>query len=263
MKKVFYTAIAVFLLLSGLAFAAGKTDAGSKDAASKTPVELHMYAGAGLRGPAEKIIKSFEDATGDTVTVEWAGMGQLMSRYQITGVGDVFLSGAESYVDDLNKSGKIDRSEKLTYHTAVMAIRKDKAAGIKSFADLAKSNLRIAMGDPDAIALGKSGKIMLEKSGYGKQLLDKVVVNATSAPQLAMYLLNGDVDAAIIDRTNAVKNADSLVILPTPKGTPQEISVIASLKTSQHPDAANALVDWFAKPENIQLYVDAGYLPLK
>jgi molybdate transport system substrate-binding protein len=238
-------------------YAGGKKESAP---APKEPVELHVYAGAGLRGPAEKLFKSFEEATGNTVTVEWAGMGQLVTRYQATGVGDVFLSGAESYVEDLGKEGKVVRSERLTYHTAVMAVRKDKAGGISSFADLAKSKLRIAMGDPQAIALGKSGEVMLDKSGYGDALRSKVIARATTAPQLSMYLLNGDVDAAIIGRTDAIKNADALVILPTPEGTPQEISAIASLSTSEHPDAADALVSWFARPENIQVFVDEGYL---
>jgi len=298
MKKVFYTAIAVFILLSGVAFAAGKKEvvpnnadsndivpneavasevvpneadsnsadsnnANSNNAASKEPVELHMYADAELRAPAEKIIKSFEDATGDTVTVEWAGMEQLISRYKKTGVGDVILSSDESYMDALKKDAKVDRSEDLAYNTAVMAIRKNKAANIKSFADLAKSNLTIAMGNYKTLALGKIAQVMLEKSGYGSLLRGKVMRNANTVPELVRYVLKGEVDAAIIDRTDAIKNANSLVILPTPDGVPQEISVISSLTTSEHPDAAAALVEWFAKPENIQLFVDAGYLPMK
>jgi molybdate transport system substrate-binding protein len=190
-------------------------------------------------------------------------MGQLLTRYTTTNTGDVFLSGGESYVDDLKKADKILLDKKLVYHTAVMAIRKNKAAGINSFADLAKSNLTLAVGDPDAIPLGKSGEIMLAKSGFGPQLSAKVIVRATMGPQLSTYLLNGDVDAAIIGRSDAIKNSDTLMILPTPEGTPQEITVIASLKTSEHTDAANQLVEWFARPESIQVFVDEGFLPVK
>jgi molybdate transport system substrate-binding protein len=144
-----------------------------------------------------------------------------------------------------------------------MAVRRDKASGINSFADLAKSNLRIAAGDPEAIALGKSGEMMLERSGFADELRKKIVVRATTGPQLSMYLLNGDVDAAIIGRGDAIKNPDKLVILPVPEGTPQEISVIASLSTSEDPGAANQLVEWFAKPESIAVFVNEGYLPLE
>jgi molybdate transport system substrate-binding protein len=242
---------------------AGAKKESAKTAQTLQPVELHLYAGAGLRTPAEIIIKNFESVTGNTVRVEWAGMGQLLTRFQMTNTGDVFLSGAESYVDDIAKEGKVLLEKKLVYHTAVMAVRRDKASGINSFTDLAKSNLRIAVGDPEAIALGKSGEMMLERSGFADELRKKIVVRATTGPQLSMYLLNGDVDAAIIGRGDAIKNSDKLVILPVPEGTPQEISVITSLSTSEDPDAANQLVEWFAKPESIAVLVNEGSLPLE
>jgi molybdate transport system substrate-binding protein len=254
-----------------LTFAVGEPSSlfatGGKEKVGETraegSVELRLYAGAGLRVPTEIIIKNYEAATGNTVVVEWAGMGQLLTRFQTTNVGDVFLSGAESYVDEIKKEGKVVTEERLVYHTAVMAVRKDKAVGINSFADLAKSDLRLAVGDPDAIALGKSGEVMLEKSGFAGELQKKIIVRATTGPQLSMYLLSGDVDAAIIGRSDAIKNSGELVLLPTPPGTPQEVSVIASLSTSGHIDAANGLVEWFAKPESIAVFVNEGYLPFE
>jgi ABC-type molybdate transport system substrate-binding protein len=93
---------AAFLIFCGQSFMfAGAKKASAKTAQILQPVELHLYAGAGLRTPAEIIIKDFESVTGNTVRVEWAGMGQLLTRFQMTNTGDVFLSGAESYVDDI------------------------------------------------------------------------------------------------------------------------------------------------------------------
>jgi molybdate transport system substrate-binding protein len=272
-KKKILGIAAALLLAPAMVFGGGRKE-GAQDALGKEavardaaeparPVELHLYAGAGLRVPAEIIIKDFEAATGHRVTVEWAGMGQLLTRFQTTNVGDVFLSGAESYVDEIKKDGKVLLDRRLVYHTAVMAVRRDKSEGINSFEDLAKSNLRLAVGDPEAIALGKSGEIMLERSGFGEELRKKIVVRATTGPQLSMYLFNGDVDAAIMGWSDVVKNPDKVAPLPIPPGTPQEISVIASLATSEHPEAANQLVEWFSKPENIAVFVNEGYLPLE
>jgi molybdate transport system substrate-binding protein len=227
------------------------------------PVELYMYCGAGIRAPAEAIIKNYEAATGNTVVVEYAGMGQLLTRFKTTDVGDVFLSGSEDFVNQLKALDKVIKTEPLVYHTAVMAIRKDKAAGIKNFADLAKSNLTIGMGDPKAIALGVSGETMLEKSGFADALRAKVTVRATTIAQLETYLMNGDIDAAVIGRDAAVRNGDKLVLLPVPNGVPQEIIVIASLSTSKYPDAANQLVAYFASPESIKIFADKGFIPVK
>ncbi|MDF7680432.1 substrate-binding domain-containing protein [Enterobacteriaceae bacterium ESL0689] len=141
-------------------------------------------------------------------------------------------------------------------------IRQDKAAGISTFADLAKSDLKLGMGDPQAIALGRSGEKLLALSGYGEPLRDKVVVRTATIKQLVMYLLNGDIDAAIIGRTDAVKNKDKLVLLPTPTGAPDEIATLAILQTSQHPDEASQLAEYFTSARGIRIFTDMGYLPI-
>ncbi len=222
--------------------------------------ELHMYAGAGLKLPADEIIKRFEAQTGAKVTVEYAGMGQLLARYTATRTGDVFLSGSASYVEDLKKDKLVTVERALVFHTPVLVVAKSKAQGISTIEDLAKSGLRLAMGDPQAIALGRSGEKLLEASGFGDALKASVVVRGTTIKQVLLYVLNGDADAAVIGRSDAVNNPD-LVILPTPAGTPEEVSVIAALSTSREPDMARRLVDFFASPESLEIFVRFGFLP--
>lgn len=224
--------------------------------------ELHMYAGAGLRIPTEVIVKQFEKEKGVKVNVEYAGMGQLLTRAELTGSGDVFLSGSRQYVDQLRQNGKVLEAHDLVYHTAVMAILKSKGEGINTYKDLATSNLRIAMGDPKAIALGKAGEAILDASGYGEELRAKVAVRGTTIKQVLMYLLNNDVDAAIIGRSDAVLNADKLKILPEPEGIEHEVSQVAALSSSKHPELAKELAAYFARPESIKVFTDRGYLPV-
>ncbi|GHT85382.1 putative binding protein [Spirochaetia bacterium] len=250
------------LLVPAAVFGGGQKDA-PKEAEQAAAVELYMYCGAGIRAPAEIIIKNFEAQTGNTVVVEYAGMGQLLTRYKNTDSGDVFLSGSEDFIRQLKAIDKVAAESPLVYHTAVMVIRKEKAANITSFADLAKSNLKIGMGDPKAIALGVSGETMLDNSGFGPALREKVTVRATTIAQLTTYLTNGDIDAAVIGRDAAARDKENLVLLPTPEGVPQEIIVIASLKTSKAPAAANQLVEYFAKPESIQIFEEQGFIPVK
>lgn len=223
--------------------------------------ELHMYCGAGLRIPADKVVKKFEAQTGHKVTVEFGGMGQLLTRFNASKAGDVFLSGSEDYIAEIARNKEVLTQHRIVFHTAVMAVQKSRADGIKTFADLAKSNLRLGMGDPQAIALGRAGEIMLDSSGYGKELRAKVIVRGTTIKQVLMYLENNEVDAAVIGHSDAVKN-EKLVILPTPAGTPQEVIAIAALTTSKNHKAAVQLADFFSLTENINIFVDAGFLPL-
>lgn len=76
------------------------------------------------------------------------------------------------------------------------------------------------------------------------------------------YLLNGEVDAAIIGYADAMKNQDKLVLLPIPEGSPEEIATLAVLKTSTNPTQAQQLADYFSRPEGIKAFTDYGFLPV-
>ncbi|UDW83829.1 molybdate ABC transporter substrate-binding protein [Pasteurella canis] len=226
-------------------------------------VDLHLYAGAGLKDPVEKIVKQFEQQTGHKVTIEYGGSGQLLARYNTVKTGDLYLPGSSDYVEKLEKTGDVKASAPLVLHIPVMAIRKDKSAGIDSFKALAQSQLRLGIGDSKAMALGKGAEKIIELSGYQKELNDKVVVKAATVKQLMLYLLNGDVDAAVVGRSGAWKVRDKVDILPNPAGVPEEKVTIALLSSSQYPAEAKQLLNFFNSEQSVKYFTDEGFLPIK
>ena len=129
---------------------------------SSQAADLYLYAGAGLKEPVEKIVKQFEQHTGNKVTVEYGGSGQILARYNQVKTGDLFLSGSADYVEKLAQDNQVKAVEPLVLHIPVMAVRKDKSANIHSFKDLAESNLRLGIGDAKAMALGKGAEKIFE-----------------------------------------------------------------------------------------------------
>ncbi|MFD1805285.1 molybdate ABC transporter substrate-binding protein [Pasteurella oralis] len=232
-------------------------------ALSVQAADLYLYAGAGLKDPVEKIVKKFEQETGNKVTIEYAGSGQLLARYNTVKTGDLYLPGSSDYVEKLEKTGDVKESAPLVLHIPVMAIRKDKSSGIDSFKALAESNLRLGIGDSKAMALGKGAEKIIELSGYQKELNDKIVVKAATVKQLMLYLLNGDVDAAVIGRSGAWKVRDKLDLLPNPAGTPEEKVTIALLTSSKNPKEAKQLLELFKSEQGIKYFTDEGFLPAK
>ncbi len=230
---------------------------------SAQAAELYLYAGAGLKDPVEKIVKQFEKETGNNVTIEYGGLGQLLARYNTVKTGDLYLPGSSDYVEKLEKTGDVKESAPLVLHIPVMAIRKEKSAGIDSFKALAESNLRLGIGDSKAMALGKGAEKILELSGYQAQLNDKIVVKAATVKQLMLYLLNGDVDAAVVGRSGAWKVRDKVDLLPNPAGTPEEKVTIALLASTKHPKEAKQLLDLFNSEQGVKYFVDEGFLPIK
>ena len=163
---------------------------------------LHAFVGAGLRPPVEQLLTAFRQETGIAVEAEYAGSGQLLARLRETGRGDLFLPGSTQFTDPLAAEGAILFARPLVLHGPILAVAKAKAAEIGSVADLARPGVRLALGDPQAMALGRTAEQILDRSGVGAAIRANVVVRAATVKQLALYVIDGAVDAAIIVKVN-------------------------------------------------------------
>jgi len=224
--------------------------------------ELHLYCGAGLRQPVDELLKDFQRETGWTVNVEFGGWGQLMVRYQATGAGDVFLSGSAFYVDKLAEAGQVVSPRPVVRHTPVVAVNMAHADRIKTFADLAKPGVRVGLGDPKAMALGRTAEQILDKSGMKDAILKNVVTRAATVKQLTLYVVQGDVDAGIIARADAFQNKAAMKVLEIDPGWYKpELVTIAALKTSPDPKAAMRLVEYLSSARAVEVFGRFGFLP--
>jgi molybdate transport system substrate-binding protein len=225
--------------------------------------ELLLFAGAGLRQPTDRLIKTFQEETGHSVNVTYAGSGQLLSSILASGQGDLFMPGAFFYIQKLKEMGQIDFSKNLMAHTAVVGVNIRKGNRIRSFDDLARPALRLALGDPKAMAFGRMAQAILSAYPLKEAILKNVVVYGATVKQLALYVARGDVDAAIIGRADAFQFRDKIRIVPIPPAYFQpETIAIAVLKHSKNLEAASRFCNYMASKRGITVFEDFGFLPL-
>lgn len=226
--------------------------------------ELLLYCGAGLRQPVDELIQDFQKQTGWKVSIEFGGSGQLLARYKATGAGDVFLPGSHFYVDKLEGSGDVAFRKPVALHTPVVAVNKEKSNLVKTFDDLAKPGVRVGLGDPQAMALGRTAEQILDNSGLKDVILPNVVARAGTVKQLTLYVSKGDVDAAIIARADAFQNTESLKYFEiNPQWYTAEIITAAVLKSSGNPQAARKLADYLSSERAVEVFGKYGFLPAR
>jgi len=225
--------------------------------------ELHVYAGAGLRPAIETLAGRFEAETGATVIREYAGSGQLVTRFNASRRGDVLVPGSLVYFDALKAAGDVNTLRPIVAHTPVVGVAKAAAESVTTFADLANPGVRVGLGDPKAMALGRTAEAILEASGVGDAVRANTVLRAGTVKQLALYVIQGDVDAAIIGRTDAVTNPDTIVMreIPADWYTP-EIVAAGVLSTSVDPELAGRFADFLASVDGIAVFESLGFLPV-
>lgn len=226
--------------------------------------ELYAYVGAGLRPPVDALIAAYTQKTGVTVKTEYGGSGQLLTRIGETGKGDLFIPGSTVYTDKLKEKGGVREEKILVLHGPVLAVANEKADAIQSFADLAKPGVKLGLGDPAAMALGRTADEILARSGQGEAIARNVTVRAATVKQLALYVMDGNVDAAIIGASEAAQSPGKFVVRAIPTDWYQaEYAPVAVLSTTTQPDAASAFAAFLASDEGLAVFARYGFPPAK
>lgn len=225
--------------------------------------ELFLYAGAGLRKPTDKIITQFEQKTGHKVIVDYGGSGNQMVKYQIAQRGDLFMPGSSFYIDKLKEKGLVLSDSHVALHTPVIAVNNNGGHTIKTLEDMTAPGIKLAMGDPKAMALGRISMDIIRNAGLEKQFLDNVTVYGATVNQLTLYVAQRAVDAAIVARANAFMHQDTLNMfaIPTTYYTP-EIIGIAVLKTTQETALAEQFKKFVSGPQGVSYFTTFGFLAL-
>lgn len=179
---------------------------------------LHVYCGAGMRKPMDEIAKEFEKEYGVKVLCDYAGSGYLLAKIEATRSGDIFMPGDYIYVKKLLDKGAIIEYKNFTKHIPVIVVPKENPKNITCFEDLAKPGIRLAIGDEN-IAIGVAMKRILAKAekfhpGISEKIMRNVVVKGATVKQVLLYAIEGQVDAAVVWRADALENKDKVDIIP-------------------------------------------------
>ena len=243
----------IFIILALIIFQ------GKVIAAEKT---LYVYAGAGLRPAMEKLAQLFERQEGIRVVIDYGGTGQLLTRFKASHKGDLFVPGSKVHLPELASSGDLLSVQDIVMHTPVVGVHHDKSKQIKTFSDLTQAGIKIGLGDPKSMALGRTAVSIVKNSGMEEAILANTLVRAATVKQLAMYVLRGDVDAAIIGRADVVQNADKLSMVAIPQAWYQpEIIAVGVLSTTRQPELAKRFSALLTSQEGIATFVSLGFLP--
>ncbi|WP_035235964.1 molybdate ABC transporter substrate-binding protein [Desulfobacter vibrioformis] len=225
--------------------------------------ELFLYAGAGLRKPTDKIITQFEQQTGHKVIVDYGGSGKQVVKYQTTRRGDLFMPGSYFYINTLKEKGLVLSDSQVALHTPVIVVNNKGKHAIKTLEEMTAPGVKLAMGDPKAMALGRTSMDIIRNAGLEKQFLDNVAVYGATVNQLTLYVVQGAVDAAIVARANAFMHQDTLAMfeIPTTYYTP-EIIGIAVLKTAKDAALAEQFKEFVSSPRGVAYFTTFGFLTL-
>jgi molybdate transport system substrate-binding protein len=232
---------------------------------SQGATTLIVHAGAGIRPPLDELGRAFEKNTGVRVDYSYKGSGCLLADICFSKKGDAYIPGEQFYIDQAKERGFIAKSRVVAQMSTVILVQKGNPKRIRSLEDLARPGLRVGIGDPEAVAVGRAASQALVKAGVLKDVQANVVMKALNVVELGIGVKLKHLDAAIVwDATAALFRGEAEMIEMPEKWRVDCPIPVGVLTFSSHQSEALKYMDFLASQQAQKVFVKHGYgLPPK
>jgi molybdate transport system substrate-binding protein len=162
---------------------------------------LLIFAAAGTKAPIDEAAILFEQKYGTKVTINYGGGGEVLSNMVIAQKGDIYIAPEQRFMDSAKKQGAIDNDvvpTSLAYMIPVLGVQKGNPQNIQTLADLAKSGIRIVIGNAETTALGDIVPVMLQKAGLYDEVKPNIVTTVPQVNAIITSLKMNQVDVGVI-----------------------------------------------------------------
>jgi molybdate transport system substrate-binding protein len=202
----------------------------------------------------------FEKETSIKVDYDFDGSGRLGTKI-LMGVGaDLFIPGSNKWALKLKDEGHVETCYPIAYHTPVIITPKGSQL-VRTLNDLSRKDLKLALGDLKATAIGRNNLKMFKKAGLNPDEMN-IVARGINIKQVVQWVESGAADAAIVWRADAVQSGQVEII-----EIPQELNLIETipmclLTQAQHRPEASRLLD-FLRSRGPAVFAGHGFNPVE
>jgi molybdate transport system substrate-binding protein len=222
---------------------------------------LVVYCAAGIRKPLEAVAAAFEAECGTPIRFQFGGSGTLLSQLRVAREGDLFIAADTETMQTASRSGLTQEVLPFAMQTPVVCVRTGNPKAFASFEDLFRSDLKLALTNPETASIGKA--VRTAAGARWEQLTGAVTVMKPTVTEIAADLSLGAVDAAILwDALPSQFSGIEAVHLPEldARREPASAGILAS---STQPAEALKFARFLAAPEKGgELLKSAGFVPL-
>lgn len=210
----------------------------------------------------ELAAKYSADHPGVTIRNNFGASGTLEQQIRRGAVVHLFVSAAARQMDALERDGLIDPASRrvLAGNDLVLVAPPGGGESLKDFAGLGSERVaRVAMGTPASVPAGEYARAALESMGLWEAVRRKVVFT-TNVRQALTYAERGEVDAALVYRSDAREGGMVRVVAVAPPGSHAPIVYPAALLADvAGKEAAGAYLDFLSGPDGAAAFLRHGF----
>ena len=224
-------------------------------------VRLMVHAGAGIRPALDELGSLFQERTGVGIDYNYKGSACLLPDVCVSEKGDVYIPGELYYMQQATDRKLVKSYRVVATMSTVVIVHAGNPKNIKTLQDMARPGLRIGLGDPQAVAIGRAARQALVKAKVWKQVEKNLVMSAQNVTELSNAVKLRHLDAAVVwDATAALYNEKEMVTISVPtKYRVVSPIPVGLLKFSQHRGEAEQYIDFLASEEATKVFLKHGF----
>jgi len=185
-------------------------------AVSAHATDVNLSVAASLREVVTELCDTFAKKTPDVKFLNnFGASGALAKQIESGAPADLFFSANQEWIDYLKDKKLVDDKNIAIFAYNVLVFVGKADLKVSKLEDVVKLN-KIAIGSPKSVPAGDYATQAFKKAGVEKQLENKLVM-ARDVRECLLYADRGEVDGAVVYKTDAeqmAKNAKILFIVP-------------------------------------------------
>jgi molybdenum ABC transporter molybdate-binding protein len=127
--------------------------------------EIVLLCAASNQAVIEQIRKQYEEETGRKVSVQYGNSQSLLAQLEISKRGDLYLPADDSFLKTAKEKKLVEEVIPIASMPIGLVVKKGNPKNITTLSDLKREDVRLVQADPEAAAVTKVARSILEKSG--------------------------------------------------------------------------------------------------
>ncbi len=230
--------------------------------AAPAKTTLLVHSGAALRPALDELGAMFEKKTGTRIDYNYKGSACLLPDVCVSQTGDVYIPGELYFMEQAVERGLVKPDyQVVATMTTVLIVQAGNPKKIRALGDVAKPGIRLGLGDPQAVAIGRAARESLVKVGVWERVKKNVVMSAQNVSELSNAVKLKQLDAAIVwDATAAMYGPKDILTIRIPTKYAVCSPVPAgALKFTKNPREVQAYLDFLAGADATRVFVAHGF----
>nr|WP_302650613.1 molybdate ABC transporter substrate-binding protein [uncultured Agathobaculum sp.] len=274
MKRKLCITTALLLMLSACG-STGTSSTNQAEEAGTQSVELNVFAAASMQETLEQIVEDYQKVAPDvTIQLNLDSSGTLKTQIEEGASCDIFISAAQKQMNELDiTAGEEANPDQLDYvdpdtridlleNKVVLVVPEGNPKDIHTLAEIAEKADLVALGNAD-VPVGQYSEELLKNLGVWDTLNQSGKITfGSNVKEVTTQVSEGIADCGIVYATDAFSAGLEPVDQATEEMCGQVIYPAAVLKTSAHPDEAQAFLDYLQTEDAASVFESVGFQPL-